>query len=101
MIGDQNQYPADEERLRAAASRVGLDFGCDSAEHMADEILLLRERLDRLRIVANDWVATGETEEDQYGYRPHCGTQVLRWLEASPAELAERREIEAYLKGKL
>lgn len=34
---------ADEERLRTHGMRVGIWFGCDTAEHMADEI----ERLNR------------------------------------------------------
>lgn len=40
---------ADDERLRIAGERTGLPFGCDTAEHMADELLSLREEVKRLR----------------------------------------------------
>jgi hypothetical protein len=42
---------ADEARLRAAEARVwpeGLTFGCDAAEHLADEVLSLRDQLAAL-----------------------------------------------------
>lgn len=36
---------ADDERLLAAGQRVGLWFGCDTPEHLADEIESLRQQL--------------------------------------------------------
>lgn len=38
---------ADDARLRAAAARSGLEFGCDTPEHMADTIKELRADVDR------------------------------------------------------
>lgn len=40
---------ADKARLIEAAERVGMNFGCDTPEHMADEIIELRAELDRYR----------------------------------------------------
>lgn len=45
---------ADNERLRLAGERVGLPYGCDTAEQMADEIDgLFKETLDHAFIVAS------------------------------------------------
>ena len=43
---------ADDERLRVHGERVGLFMDCDTAEHMADEILALRAELAALRPLA-------------------------------------------------
>lgn len=43
---------ADDERLRVHGERVGLFMDCDTAEHMADEILALRDELAALRPLA-------------------------------------------------
>jgi len=38
---------ADDERLRAAAAKAGVtDFGCDTADHLADRILELQAVVD-------------------------------------------------------
>lgn len=42
---------ADDERLRLAGERVGIEYGCDTAEHMADEIEALRAEVAALRAV--------------------------------------------------
>lgn len=39
---------ADDERLLTAGQRVGIVLGCDTAEHMADEILDFRDKLNKL-----------------------------------------------------
>lgn len=40
---------ADDERLRVHGERVGLFMDCDTAEHMADEIVALRAEVERLQ----------------------------------------------------
>jgi hypothetical protein len=40
---------ADDERLRVHGERVGLFFDCDTAEHMADEIVALRADNEALK----------------------------------------------------
>lgn len=40
---------ADDERLRVHSERVGLFMGCDTVEHMADEIVTLRADNEALR----------------------------------------------------
>lgn len=40
---------ADDDRLLAAGMRVGSYFGCDTPDHMADEIVALRAEVARLR----------------------------------------------------
>lgn len=40
---------ADDDRLLSTGMRVGLYFGCDTPDHMADEILSLRAEVARLR----------------------------------------------------
>lgn len=45
LTEQEAEIRADDERLRAAEARVwpdGLTYGCDAAEHLADEILTLR-----------------------------------------------------------
>lgn len=38
---------ADDERLRAAGARVGVEYGCDTADWMAERILELRATADQ------------------------------------------------------
>jgi len=45
---------ADDERLRAAAVKAGVtDFGCDTADHLADRILELQSVVDAARKAMN------------------------------------------------
>lgn len=44
----------DDDRLLAAGQRVGLYFGCDTPDHMADEIDRLRADNARLREALED-----------------------------------------------
>ena len=46
---------ADDERLRTHGKRVGFHFDCDTAEHMADEIIALREQLSQARKEAEEY----------------------------------------------
>lgn len=48
---------ADDERLRIHGERVGLFMDCDTAEHMADEILALRAQLAQ----SVRWIPVGES----------------------------------------
>lgn len=47
------EIAADNERLRTHGQRVGIDFGCDTAEHMADEIESLRQQLAAAKTETN------------------------------------------------
>lgn len=47
---------ADDERLRVHGERVGLFFDCDTAEHMADEILALRAENVSLRAALSHYM---------------------------------------------
>lgn len=72
---------ADEERLRQAGARVGIWYGCDTPDWLAEEILGLRARLDALE--AEKMALADEYLEREYaraegrlmanGYYPHLG----------------------------
>jgi hypothetical protein len=57
---------ADDERLRVAGGRVGLFFGCDTPEHLADEIEQVRASLAQLQQEARE-VARGFRSEAMNG----------------------------------
>lgn len=72
---------ADDERLRQAGARVGIWYGCDTPDWLAEEILGLRARLDALE--AEKMALADEYLEREYaraegrlmanGYYPHLG----------------------------
>lgn len=51
---------ADEQRLADAAQRVGLHYGCDTPDAMADEIELLRKDLRQLAAATTDLIRAME-----------------------------------------
>lgn len=60
---------ADDQRLRAAAERVGLAFGCDSADAMADEIETLRVELQTVTDCLDDILYDPQFHpRDEYGH---------------------------------
>lgn len=81
---------ADEERLRTHGTRVGLWFGCDTAEQMADEIERLRQMVATWESLfpMSKWAATPE-EADQILDRHYVDKRV------SIRQLAEIERLKA------
>lgn len=65
---------ADDDRLHVAGVRVGLYFGCDTAERMADEIVSLRARVAEMseleKKLESDW-------DDAFRESMHRLTEIL------------------------
>ena len=88
---------ADYHRLRVAGERVGLPFGCDTAEHMADEILALRDNLataqeDTARL---DWwiqkSAHSIMQREDGKYAVYCAQRVTAWFDTPRAAIDAAR----------
>ena len=71
---------ASDERLESAGARVNIQMGCDTAEHMADEIERLRSDLALLGPVTTPThgllcASCIQDVSPTWTYCPYCGSQ--------------------------
>lgn len=77
---------ADDERLRINGERVGIQFGCDTSEAMADEIIRLRAENASLR-ERTRWIPVSERlpedEEEVLLFADQSGLFIATFHDAS------------------
>lgn len=84
---------ADDERLRVHSERVGLFMGCDTVEHMADEIAALRAELAAHKDVLSHYMHCLTPQEYNEAWKraaellePKSYRKVANSIETKPSE---------------